>query len=469
MALKIRRGTNAERLTITPAAGELIFTTDTKSLYIGDGSTVGGKFLSSGSSIINDINLNGHDIVGTGNIDISGNIHASGTITADGDITLGNASTDNVVFQADINSDIIPNTNNTYDLGTTSKRWQNLWANTVNATNVVSNLQGNVHGDLNGSVFADDSTLIVDGTSGKIYGTFYGNLTGDVSGNLTGSSNGTHTGPVIGNVTGNVSGNLTGLLKSTGGQTVMTTGTDGTDAAFGGQTRGDHYGSVFPNNSGLGGAPLIDGNDVSINLRNTIVDDVIPKVDGVTNLGSIAYQKFKRVYLSDRINLGVEKDIGVVRQYGLDIKIDENSNHIVVKNGVWNALPITTTLSGNIPAGSRTTFTVDDPTNILPGAVFSLPGVSERTVLSVVGNVITATETFAISAGHGLNGDEVTFYNPGQPTLTVSSVVPTTSVGYPGSVPGMVTLDNTYFYICSGFYDGSTSIWSRISIQSSTF
>jgi hypothetical protein len=208
MALKIRRGTNAERLTITPAAGELIFTTDTKSLYIGDGSTVGGKFLSSGSSIINDINLNGHDIVGTGNIDISGNIHASGTITADGDITLGNASTDNVVFQADINSDIIPNTNNTYDLGTTSKRWQNLWANTVNATNVVSNLQGNVHGDLNGSVFADDSTLIVDGTSGKIYGTFYGNLTGDVSGNLTGSSNGTHTGPVIGNVTGNVSGNL---------------------------------------------------------------------------------------------------------------------------------------------------------------------------------------------------------------------------------------------------------------------
>lgn len=42
MAFKIRRGTNAERLTITPAQGELIYTTDTKKLYVGDGSTVGG-------------------------------------------------------------------------------------------------------------------------------------------------------------------------------------------------------------------------------------------------------------------------------------------------------------------------------------------------------------------------------------------------------------------------------------------
>jgi len=45
MSLKIRRGTNAERLTIIPAEGELIYTTDTKNLYIGDASTSGGKFI----------------------------------------------------------------------------------------------------------------------------------------------------------------------------------------------------------------------------------------------------------------------------------------------------------------------------------------------------------------------------------------------------------------------------------------
>lgn len=42
MAFRIRRGTNAQRLTITPEQGELLYTTDTKILYIGDGVTVGG-------------------------------------------------------------------------------------------------------------------------------------------------------------------------------------------------------------------------------------------------------------------------------------------------------------------------------------------------------------------------------------------------------------------------------------------
>ena len=43
MALQIRRGTDAQRQGITPLAGELIFTTDTKKLFVGDGSTVGGN------------------------------------------------------------------------------------------------------------------------------------------------------------------------------------------------------------------------------------------------------------------------------------------------------------------------------------------------------------------------------------------------------------------------------------------
>ena len=43
MALRLRRGTNAERLTITPVESELIYATDTKELWIGDGVTVGGN------------------------------------------------------------------------------------------------------------------------------------------------------------------------------------------------------------------------------------------------------------------------------------------------------------------------------------------------------------------------------------------------------------------------------------------
>ena len=59
MALRLRRGTDAERQLITPAQGELIYTTDTKSLYIGDGTTAGGIVVQGGggggASTLNDL------------------------------------------------------------------------------------------------------------------------------------------------------------------------------------------------------------------------------------------------------------------------------------------------------------------------------------------------------------------------------------------------------------------------------
>jgi len=67
---------------------------------------------------------------------VNGDLHATGTITADGDIQLGDANTDNVVFNADVDSDIIPNLNIQYDLGSTSKRWKDLWANDIQVANL---------------------------------------------------------------------------------------------------------------------------------------------------------------------------------------------------------------------------------------------------------------------------------------------------------------------------------------------
>jgi hypothetical protein len=97
--LQLRRGTNAERLSITPQSGELIYVTDYDSagvspLWVGDGTTVGGTEVSSASSGITDIvndttpqlggtlDLNSYDITGTGNIDINGNIDSVGNLTS---------------------------------------------------------------------------------------------------------------------------------------------------------------------------------------------------------------------------------------------------------------------------------------------------------------------------------------------------------------------------------------------------
>jgi len=48
MAIQLRRGLEADRLSITPASGEPIWTTDTKKLYIGDGVTAGGILVTGG-------------------------------------------------------------------------------------------------------------------------------------------------------------------------------------------------------------------------------------------------------------------------------------------------------------------------------------------------------------------------------------------------------------------------------------
>jgi hypothetical protein len=53
MALRLRRGLEALRSTITPAEGEIIYTTDSKRLYVGDGLTAGGNGVSAPVTSVN--------------------------------------------------------------------------------------------------------------------------------------------------------------------------------------------------------------------------------------------------------------------------------------------------------------------------------------------------------------------------------------------------------------------------------
>lgn len=200
MALLLRRGTDAERQTIIPAQGELIYTTDTKELYVGDGSTQGGILVSAevsddtSPSLGGDLDLNGNNIIGTGNISITGNI------TATGNINLGDGVEDNVIVGGQISGSLIPKANELYDLGAPAGRWSNVHAfNGSFGGNVsVGNLliDGDISktdstliydassdsltvsaitasaviGDLQGSVFGDDSTIIIDSVNRLVAG-----------------------------------------------------------------------------------------------------------------------------------------------------------------------------------------------------------------------------------------------------------------------------------------------------------
>jgi hypothetical protein len=90
-----------------------------------------------GSNVISN---SGNTVTVSNNLNVGGNLTVVGTSTfTGGTITVGDADTDNVVFGAEVNSNIIPNTTNTFTLGTSSKKFSN-----VHSTTFTGNLTGDV-------------------------------------------------------------------------------------------------------------------------------------------------------------------------------------------------------------------------------------------------------------------------------------------------------------------------------------
>ena len=179
MPLQIRRGSTAQRLAITPLIGELVYDTTTGQLFVGNGTTLGGTT-------------------------------TTGISTEDAQDSAAS------LFTTGSHSGI------TFAYNDAAGR--------IDATVTVA-ATGPFDGDLTGSVFADDSTLLVDGTGGRLVGPLAtsglaGNLpvngfsiVSTSNGNINISPNG--TGQVLINsgltITGSVTkaGNL--LVNTTGG------------------------------------------------------------------------------------------------------------------------------------------------------------------------------------------------------------------------------------------------------------
>jgi len=71
--------------------------------------------------------ISGNLAVG-GNLTVAGNATVTGTTTFNGGtLTLGDSASDNVVFGADVDSNIIPDDDDTYDLGSASQEWRNIF------------------------------------------------------------------------------------------------------------------------------------------------------------------------------------------------------------------------------------------------------------------------------------------------------------------------------------------------------
>jgi hypothetical protein len=65
----------------------------------------------------------------TGNLVVTGDVNATGNVVIGGNIQIGDALTDNIVINASIRSDLVPETDNTFDLGSPTFRWRAIYVN----------------------------------------------------------------------------------------------------------------------------------------------------------------------------------------------------------------------------------------------------------------------------------------------------------------------------------------------------
>jgi len=65
------------------------------------------------------------------NVNIDGNLDVTGNVTIGGNITLGDSSQDTIQFVAGIDSDIIPNETDTYNLGSADLQWNELFVDEI--------------------------------------------------------------------------------------------------------------------------------------------------------------------------------------------------------------------------------------------------------------------------------------------------------------------------------------------------
>jgi hypothetical protein len=157
MALKFRRGTNAQK-SGSLAFGEPYVNTDLGTLQIGGANgdiTLGASGTGAQGSFAG---------ISGSSLDITGNAKIDGNLTLGGQLTIGDATSDTVNVVAALSSSLIPQTTNAFDLGSASKIWRDLYISTgsikfVEGTTVVKTLNANTLTALEAATGSANSSL----------------------------------------------------------------------------------------------------------------------------------------------------------------------------------------------------------------------------------------------------------------------------------------------------------------------
>ena len=248
------------------------------------------------------------------NATIGGNLTVTGNATINGNLTFGDAATDTVSFGADIDSHFIPDDDDTYDLGSSTQEWRNLFLDgTANIDSLVADTADINGGTIDATVIGGSTaaagsftTIAASGATG-IDGDFDINTNkftvASASGNtaiagtlavtgattMTGAltANGGVTGNLTGNVTGNVTGDLTGNVTSSGTSSLTTVNVSGVLTANGNTVLGNAATDTVTVNADIA-SNLIPSADSTYTIGDSSNYWSHGYIDAITTTGNVA-------------------------------------------------------------------------------------------------------------------------------------------------------------------------------------
>ena len=110
-----------------------------------DAKDVSGNITSSNIQLSGDISGSATSTGSFGRLEIIGNSSIGGNLDLSGNITIGDSDTDSLTITADLTSNLIPNADSTFNLGSPTKNWKEGYIEQLSSTNITAS------GDISGS------------------------------------------------------------------------------------------------------------------------------------------------------------------------------------------------------------------------------------------------------------------------------------------------------------------------------
>ena len=344
------------------------------------------------------LNINTTGNISGSNLKLTGNANISGNVVIGGNITVGDAATDFVNFGAEISSSFVPDVDSAFDLGSTTKRWLNIFVDNVSGSTAVFATGVSSSGylyaagalDIDGNGTVAGTLAVATGISSSTYLYAGGNL--DVEGTST--------------LTGNT---------AVGATLTVTTGVSSSGYLYAGSNLDVDGNTDLTGTLTVAGLTTLNGNTI---LGDAATDTVAFKADVSSSIIPSGNDLFDLGASSDRWRFGYfvsasiqSLNIGGVNPASLpldDIMNNGNStNNDFVLNNNGNQSITHTGATGNLSISSQngstliegTTFAGNDVT--IPGnlTVQGTTTTIDSTIVNIGDNIIVLNAAGTVADG----------------------------------------------------------------------